>query len=221
MRQPKYDPSIQAVKRNSRVKYSMQQRHLRRIEVVAIALLCVLPGCSPSITTPAPKSVPIRAEVDAEIDTLLGLVRNRLVLMHDVARWKWHEGLPITDLEREEVVIKRAVQLAEENGLDTELAEKFMAAQIDAGKQIQQKDFAAWKASGAMDQTPSPDLAKELRPKIDRLSVALVASLARLAPHLDDSRVLRILQERGAELSRDADLDAEAWSKAMGPILGI
>ena len=35
----------------------------------------------------------------ATLDRLLGLMQQRLTLMHEVARWKWNAGQPVTDAD--------------------------------------------------------------------------------------------------------------------------
>src|SRR5689334_16056114 len=120
---------------------------MKLIHWTTFVLVCWLAGCSPTATVPAPTSTaaPFEPEVEAEIDHLLGLMRDRLLLMHDVARWKLQENVPITDGAREQAVIEQTVRFAQENRLDIDLGERFMKAQIEAGKQIQEQDLEVWK----------------------------------------------------------------------------
>lgn len=192
---------------------------MKLTQLFAISSICWLPGCSSDATIPAPSSaVQIRPEVDAEIDALLGLVRDRLLLMHDVARWKLQEGLPIADAAREQAVIERSVQFAKENGLDADLAARFMQAQIEAGKQVQMRDLEAWKTSGPPNQKAPSDLSTELRPKIDQLGNALIISLSQLSPHLKDPNVQHVLKERTARLALPGELEEKDYATALAPL---
>ena len=134
------------------------------------------------------------ASAAAGIEQLLDQMRQRLLVMHEVARWKWHHHQPITDAAREAALLKRIDLRAHELGLDAELAARFMKAQIAAGKQIQQQDMNGWQTQPPPQDEPLPGLATELRPKIDQLNVDLLDALGRLAPHLNHEQVQRRLQ---------------------------
>src|SRR5262245_30959983 len=54
----------------------------------------------------------------ATLDRLLGLMQQRLTLMHEVARWKWNAGQPVTDAEREREVLHSVVERGRGKGLD-------------------------------------------------------------------------------------------------------
>ena len=110
---------------------------------------------------PAPRS---------EDDHLADLLARRLALMPFVAAWKRAHQLPIEDLEREAVVLRRAEQSARARGLDGERMRAFFAVQIELAKAIQRRAPAA---------EARLDLATELRPLLSRLGERIVASLER------------------------------------------
>lgn len=152
---------------------------------------------------------------------LLGLMQERLLIMHDVARWKWQAGMPITDPKREEALIERTVEEARRHDLDADMARGFMRAQIEAGKKIQQADFDAWRASGAAPTGEIPDLDATLRPKIDRLGPALIASLARLTPQLVNHGVPQAIRERAQQVLRGEGIDNDIRALAILPLLDV
>ncbi len=46
-----------------------------------------------------------RAEQQRPVDKLLKLIQQRLLIAHDVARWKWNQKRPIEDLKREQELL--------------------------------------------------------------------------------------------------------------------
>jgi chorismate mutase len=187
--------------------------------IMALAVLLTV-GCSPTATqTVTQQESAPDASVAADIDRLLGLMRQRLLVMHEVARWKWHHRQPITDTTREAALLERTSLRAHELGLDAELAVHFMKAQIAAGRQVQQQDMEGWQTQPSPQDKAVPDLATELRPKIDQLNLGLLDALARLAPHLDDEQVRRRLRVSAAEAWASAGFSGEISATALEPLL--
>jgi chorismate mutase len=151
------------------------------------ALLLVFPGCRPTLT-PSPAtsrstSAPVegRTEAPEPVSRLLGLMRDRLLLMHDVARSKWDARRPVSDPERERDLLAEMERLGKERGLDTRFTRAFFAAQIGSAKRIQEGDLARWQVGEPVAAGPAPDLAV-LRRRIDELNRQLVAALAQSGP---------------------------------------
>ncbi len=93
--------------------------------IMALAVLLTV-GCSPTATpTVVSHGSALDASVTADIEHLLDLMRQRLLVMHEVARWKWHHHQPITDAAREAALLERTEQRAHELGLDKGLAVAF------------------------------------------------------------------------------------------------
>ncbi|MFO0845529.1 MAG: gamma subclass chorismate mutase AroQ [Gemmataceae bacterium] len=135
-----------------------------RMPTTALLLLAV--GCA---ARPAPG------------EKLLGLMNERLGLMHDVARWKWNERRPIDDPERERALLDEVARRGEERGLDPGFVRAFFADQIEAAKEVQHAAFDRWAGErrGRFDRVR--DLA-DLRKEIDRINGELLAALAEVAP---------------------------------------
>src|SRR5262245_39394913 len=85
-------------------------RPLFRSCLVAVLLSLTLSGCRPRSSTSS-----------AALDRLLNLMRERLVLMHEVARWKWTEKRPIADPARERDLLDRLAARARDRGLSEAL----------------------------------------------------------------------------------------------------
>ncbi len=78
----------------------------------------------------------LRQEIVALDGELVGLLARRLALVEEVGRVKRRLGLPTLDPPREAEVVRRAAELARENGVDPELARdvlwRIMASARDA-----------------------------------------------------------------------------------------
>jgi chorismate mutase-like protein len=113
-----------------------------RVCVVGLLFVPLAPGgCGPA-------DVPVLPRRDlADLDRLLRFMQQRLTLMHEVARWKWNAGQPITDPQRERELLHSVVERGQGKGLDPELVRSFYSAQMEAARLVQQADFDRWKAN--------------------------------------------------------------------------
>ncbi len=189
---------------------------MRRKLLILLFALAALPACGSPIVTPAAR----KARLDAAFDELLGLMRARLAVMHDVARWKWSARSPIEDPDREAILLREVADRGASLGLDPATTRAFFAAQIEAAKLVQQADFRRWAADPPPADTPSPDLATVLMPRIDALNRDLLAALSRAVPslHSDAGAGARILIRADALLSGDG-IDAPVRAAAIRPLI--
>jgi chorismate mutase len=147
-----------------------------------------------------PADVPVTPRRDlADVDRLLRLMERRLALMHDVARWKWGAGKPITDPERERELLQRVVERGRGKGLDPELVRSFFAAQMEAARLVQQVDFDRWEAQEPKPVADTTSLAV-LRQRIDDLNRELIDALAEVRPRLSGLIVQQALPQRAEEI---------------------
>jgi len=115
------------------------------------------------------------------------LIVERLALMKDVATYKYLNGIPVEDLEREAVVVAHAADKARAAGLSGDAMVPFFEAQIDAAKAIQTCWIARWDSNDAPPPVDAPNLETEIRPRLIELGDALIAALA--ADTSDGARV--------------------------------
>jgi chorismate mutase-like protein len=150
------------------------------------------------------------------LEPLRQAIDQRLLLAQAVARAKWNAQAPIEDLPREAQVIQAAVKQGTALGLPAEWIEAVFRAQIEASKTVQRELFAKWAAQQAGRFDDAPDLAKTVRPELDRITAQLLHSmvvnqaiLRELARKIDVSRAMRPLEARG--------LSPSAAEQAMAP----
>ena len=135
----------------------------------------------------------------ADLDRLLRLMQQRLTLMHDVARWKWHAGKPITDPEREGHVLQCVVERGRDKGLDPALVGRFFTAQMEAARLVQHADFERWKAKRRKPSAGTTSLAVR-RQRIDQLNSKLIDALAEVSACLSGDTVQEALPQRAEQI---------------------
>jgi chorismate mutase len=163
----------------------------RKAGFLGVALL-LLTGCGarPPAAPAAPQASATAAgparEAPPAVKRLLRLMRDRLTLMHDVARSKWNAKRPVGDPERERALLSELAEKGQEHGLDSPSTRAFFAAQIAAARRVQEADFARWRAEGQGPFREAPDLAV-LRQRIDELNQELLGTLAEARRQFGDA----------------------------------
>jgi len=112
------------------------------------------------------------------LEPLRQAIDQRLLLAQDVARAKWNVQAAIEDLPREEQVIAAAVRQGAALGLQETWVRDVFRAQIEASKTVQRALYARWQAEGAGRFDDAPDLARTIRPELDRITAQLLRSMA-------------------------------------------
>ncbi len=183
--------------------------------IVASGLLVLGLGCrnQPSQPASTPKAPPA-------VVHLLDLMRQRLLLMHEVARWKWNTSKPIADPAREQAFLDQVAQNGSKYDLDPAHVRAFFTAQIEAAKLLQQADFRAWQVAGQGPFPQALDLTSVLRPRIDELSSALLAALAEARPLLGQDHMRESLREQAATTLTGEGIDHTIRAAAVAPLLG-
>jgi chorismate mutase len=205
------------------MRYASRGRSLRRLTALPLFLFCgsALIGCwstepaAPPAVTATKSDRPVPG--DDALDGLLELMRQRLLLMHDVARWKWNQGAAITDPDRERQLLTALEERGLHYGLSRQQTRAFMSAQIEAGKLVQEADFADWNAKNREKFEDVRDLGTDLRPRIDELSDQLLKQLAEL-PHVDEGPARAYAEQRAEALLVGDGIDDAVRSAAIRPL---
>lgn len=154
--------------------------------MIPFAILALL-FCGNGLTQNArvdaePAPAPIESALPvADVSGLAMLIDQRLSYMRDVAAYKWVNGLPIEDLERERVVLDKSAQSAAKFGLDPVSVRPFVQSQMDLAKQIQTYWFRQWTRENSPPRE-FRDLKNEIRPELLRLGDEILQAIARLTP---------------------------------------
>jgi len=110
------------------------------------------------------------------ISPALQAVHQRLLLMQEVAAYKWLHQLPIEDLQREAVIVNAASLGALRYGINPRTSKHFFQAQIFAAKEIQLFWFTKWETGDA--PLKALDLIGDIRPQLLRLGDEILRQLS-------------------------------------------
>ncbi|MEH2054821.1 MAG: gamma subclass chorismate mutase AroQ [Nostoc sp.] len=173
---------------------------------------------SGSVKSANPQAIAI-ADKQLVVDKLLKLIQQRLLIAHDVARWKWNHKRPIEDLKREQELLLRVRQQAKIHSLEPDTVAAFFEAQIEAGKLIQKVDFQNWQKQGIKSFPNVPDLNQTLRPSLDKLNTEFVFSLTKLTPILGCPQIQKSIQSRFQVIIQGDGIDQQVQRLAISPLL--
>lgn len=130
-------------------------------------------------------------------------------LMPAVAAHKWQNKAPITDPERERAVTTRAVEVARAMGLAPEGIQAVFDLQVRAARESQLRLHDAWRARGFDFPAPIPDLARDLRPRLDRFTLDFLRALYVAAPELERTNFATVAAARIDTLRAPGWTDAD------------
>lgn len=156
-------------------------------------------------------------EIEQEVDSLLLLVQKRLVIMHEVAKVKWNQNLPIEDKNREQQILTEFANKAHQYDLDDTLVTKFFQAQIEASKEIQKQDFILWKKKGIIKFEKIFCLKDEIRNYIDLLNHEMLFLLSKIYSR-PSSEFHNFILDHPISKRRSDSIEDKVWSLAVAPL---
>ncbi|MEJ6485328.1 gamma subclass chorismate mutase AroQ [Nostoc punctiforme UO1] len=159
------------------------------------------------------------AEQQLRVDKLLKLIQQRLLIAHDVARWKWNHKRPIEDRKREQELLLKIRQQARIHSLEPDTVAAFFQAQIEAGKLIQAVDFQNWQKQGIKSFPHVPDLNQILRPSLDKLNTEFLFALTELTQFLGCPQIRELIQSRSQVIIQGDGIVKQVQSVAISPLL--
>lgn len=155
-------------------------------------------------------------EMEQKIDELLLLIQKRLVIMHEVARTKWNQGLPIEDKAREQQILLDLASRANQYGLDEKFVMQFFQAQIEASKEIQRNDFLLWEKSGISKFDKTFSLKDELRLYIDRINNEMILLLSKV--YTNSHELSSYILDDPISKRKSDSIDKDIWLLAILPL---
>ncbi len=162
-------------------------RHRRRLCLV-LPMLAALAG--PATAGRDVSAVPLE-EPESLVAGVLRLADERLALMPSVAATKWIHRRGIEDAAREQAVIEGSAAQAARAGLAREPVARLFELQIRLARDLQKGLHAQWARDGFDAPPVAPSLADTLRPRLDRLTTAMIEALYVAAPALGDGERLQ------------------------------
>lgn len=123
-----------------------------------------------------------------KVDSVLTLLDQRLSIATMVAQAKWNSGAPISDPAREAKILDDLTSaLLPSSDSEVSFIRHFFQAQFDAGKLIQSDLHAQWRKEAKGSFAAPPDLGRDIRPLLDRLTPALIGALRKVRPLLQQA----------------------------------
>ena len=156
-----------------------------------------------------------------QVNRLLDLIRQRLLIQNDVARWKWNNNSAIEAPEREQELLAQIRKQAPAYGLDPDAAVVFFQWQVFAGKLLQVDDFQTWQREGIQFFDNVPDLNQTLRPSLDKLTPEILSALAPLSPVLSCSTLQQLIQSRALIVLHGDAINNTVRRIAIAPLIEL
>ena len=174
-----------------------------------LLLVLMLSACHSLLPTnqEAVKQQIVISSADTQkIDYLLKLIDQRLSIASKVAKSKWNSGAAVDDAKRERQILDDVTAQADAiGGLDLALVRVFFQDQFDAGKLIQQDLLSEWRNTlpSGYKFDDAPDLARDVRPVLDKLTPELIGALRNVTPLLAYSDAHAYLSRSAMSLIRN------------------
>ncbi|RYG37698.1 gamma subclass chorismate mutase AroQ [bacterium] len=147
---------------------------------------------------------------ESSVDRLLLLLQTRLTIATEVAMAKHNSGAAVEDLPREEAVLKAVEKEAPERGVRPEDARRLFSAQIESSKAAQRRMLQGWQ--GLSRFATAPDLSKDVRPRLDALTPAILEAYAEAKPHLS------YVPGRASLIDKFAPTFQNEWRISIAPL---
>jgi chorismate mutase len=135
---------------------------------------------------------------DVQLDALVDLVVERLSLARDVAATKYGSGGPIDDPIREQQMLQSAGCALNVSALSHRMGMQFFRDQIEANKVVQRGLYHRWHRHPEEIPAANPDLAAEVRPKLDRVTAQIIQQFRRMdeAPCFKQGDIADLIDRR-------------------------
>ncbi|MET9680116.1 chorismate mutase [Streptomyces coeruleorubidus] len=150
---------------------------LTLLGTLTTAATLALGTAGPAGAAERPAPVPHTAAAAHGLTSVTELLAQRLLLAGKVAAAKYGTDTPIDDPEREARILDDVRTRAAGLGLDPDAVAAVFRDQIEANKLVQRGLYARWDANPGERPTERPDLVKEVRPALDRITTQLLAAL--------------------------------------------
>lgn len=151
---------------------------LARANVSVAGFLLTVAACGTGSPAPAPSSPPASATTGQnELAPLVALSVSRINTADAVSAAKFGTPALIDDSAREQQVITAARLKAQAMQIGPEEVTRFFRDQIEANKVVQRGLYQQWTSHPEQRPGNKPDLAKVIRPELDRLTDQIMDSL--------------------------------------------
>ncbi|MDX3541357.1 chorismate mutase [Streptomyces europaeiscabiei] len=191
---------------------------------VCLSSALALSGAVPAVAVSSSTSTPPRtAAGPRSLTVLTDLFADRLLVADKVAAAKYGTATPIDDPVREKAILDDVAGRAVGLGLDPDAVTAVFRDQIEANKLVQRGLYARWDAHPQERPTERPDLVKDVRPVLDRITTQLLTALQETESRRAGASCepwLRVAAARSAFAHRLDLLHGEGLARALPSVCG-
>ncbi|MDX6347330.1 MAG: chorismate mutase [Streptomyces sp.] len=189
----------------------MRSRCLSRYALAMAAGFLLTTGTTPAGAATAKPVLPagsVAFSSDSALTHLVQWYAVRLTTADKVAAAKWGTAQPIDDPVREQQVLKSVAAKAKALGIHQDVARRIFVDQIEANKVVQRGIYRDWARHPSRIPRRRPDLAKDVRPELDRVDAALLRAVRAAQPQLAATRCATRTARAAGGVAESRNLDA-------------
>jgi len=155
------------------------------------------------------------------VDAVLSNMKERLIFMHEVSKWKWKNTEPIEKHNHDFKQLNAFHHACKKMGLDETAAMSVINGQIDAGKVIQEEDFHDWIIEERHVGTSESIDEQLITTQLDQLNEDLAEKLSHLLPIMKKSDMSTLIEARARAILKDERISQDAKKTALTPLLSL
>lgn len=143
-----------------------------------------------------------------ELELLFVLMQERLVLMHDLARYKWNHDQNLETLKGE---------LFSANNEDNSI-NSFLVAQNNAAIKVQEQDFELFKKEGISKFESVKDFKTEILPHLELLNAKIESSAYELMSNAQNESLPDFLKDVSFNSFKQEGIERNIYDIAVEPL---
>ncbi len=158
-------------------------------------------------------------ESQAQMDTLLTLIKERLILMQDIAKWKWNNAMPIENATEEKALHAEVALIAQKLDLSPEIAANLMQAQFNSSKLIQIDAFETFARQDLDVVEGAPKSIEPLKMRASELTSMILTQAKNLLPKTSNGELKVAIKEKANEILTNSGISETATKEAILPLV--
>lgn len=163
---------------------------------------------SPILTEEAVNSSKDLHSTIHELELLFVLMQERLVLMHDLARYKWNQEQNLETLKGELFAVNQ----------DDEALASFLTAQNNAALKMQEQDFELFKKEGINKFESVKDFNTEILPHLELLNAQIESSAYELMSSAQHESLPDFLKDVSFNSFKQEGIERGVYDIAVEPL---
>jgi chorismate mutase-like protein len=126
-------------------------------------------------------------------ELLFKLIQQRLVLMEQVALYKYEHELPIYVPEQEQKILENVKAQAIKLGLPVKETKEFVNLQMRLAVLLQNRYHLEWRKNGEYKQEATFDLDTQIRPQLSALTTQILEQVVKAKAELADPELMPLM----------------------------